>query len=460
VVQHHFDNNPVYRNLLAEHGVEPEQIRTLDDLRRLPITDSTLLTSHQDDIYTDGEDVVTYLHTSGSTGTSKILPVSRDEKATLARNDALTALVLGLSKGPIYCTYPCGPWPSAYFAQHGGELLAATIRADMGLPVSWHVPVLKRFKPRVIMASPAYITYFAREIQERGLVPSTLGVELIKLAGEPLGTHLRCKLAELFQCAVMDLYGSAELGASAAECPTLADTGLSHYLGTEILYEVHRIGSQGELCHPGERGELVVTALFRRSVPIIRYNTKDIVYLEEPSRRCECGLGLPLASRVLGRSDEMFTYGGANVYPEMVYASLSENGVDDKFQLALVRENDGLQDQLVLRVEQASHRPGDATGLAKRIEQSLRRHSAELDYVFGHGLVASLRVELRNVGELYRVTGKLKRFVDEREHTDPSAGRRPECARSGTMLSVRGEVPDGRHAATTFSPNQVKSRCS
>lgn len=401
--------------------------------------DASLITSHESEVYTQGEEIVTYLHTSGSTGASKIIPVAAHEKLVLAKNDALTALILGVSKGPIYITYPCGPWPSAFFAQHGAELLADTLRADMGLPIAWHVPVLRRFRPKVIMASPAYISHFAREIQQHGLVPGAMGVEIIKLAGEPLGSHLRRQLAELFQCSVMDVYGSAELGASAAECPALVDSGLSHYLGTDVIYEVQKIGSEGEPCDVGERGELLVTALFRRSLPIIRYNTKDLVYLEDPGRRCACGLGLPLASRVLGRSDDMFTYGGANVYPEMVYAALSENGVDDKFQLALVRDRCELQDQLLLRIEGPGRSPSEVLDLAERVERGLRRRSAELEYVFGHGLVRALRVELHDVGGLYRVTGKLKRFVDERERAvDSSAERGPQRKYSGTTCAVVG----------------------
>ena len=431
----------MYRGLLESHRITPAQIRSLEDLQRLPVMDASLITSHNDALYTSGEEIITYLHTSGSTGASKIIPVSSNEKSTLARNDALTALILGVREGPIYVTYPCGPWPSSFFAQNGAELLADSLRADMGLPIPWHVPVLKRFRPKVIMASPAYISYFAREIQQHGLVPSAMGVQIIKLAGEPLGSHLRRQLAELFQCKVMDVYGSAELGASAAECPMLEDSGLSHYMGTEIIYEVQKIGSPGELCEVGERGELLVTALFRRSLPIIRYNTKDLVYLEEPSRRCACGLGLPLASRVLGRSDDMFTYGGANVYPEMVYASLSENRIDDKFQLALVRGRYDLQDQLVLRIEHPDRIPGQASDLAQRVEQSLRRRSAELEYVFGHGLVRALRVELHDAGGLYRVTGKLKRFVDERERpVDSLDAHEQQRKKSGTMCPVVGPV--------------------
>lgn len=417
IVSFHYERNAVYRAMLQKSGVRPDQINTSEDLQLLPVITASMITTHGDDFFTCPEETITYLHTSGSTGKAKIIPVTAKGKTQLTFNDALTAYILGVRQGPIYCTYPCGPWPSAFFAQQGGELLAATIRADMGLPIEWHIPVIQRFRPKVIMASPSYISFFATELQKRGIVLADLGVELIKLAGEPLSSGLRQKIAALFQARVMDLYGSAEIGAASVECPQIAGTGYHHYLAHEILYEVQKIGSDGVLCEPGEQGELLVTALFRRSIPIIRYNTKDIVMLADPAKRCECGLRLPMSSHILGRSDDMLTYGGANVYPEMFYMALADLGLDDKFQVLVETSEETLQDTLVIRVEKGAHADmPERRNLSGLLEQKLRQLSSELDYVFRRELVKPIRVDMLEYGTLYSGSAKLQRFRDMRTH--------------------------------------------
>ncbi len=411
VVHFHFENNPIYRNWVEEAGMSPRDIQCLADLKHLPVLDGKILTAYGNGIYSCPDEAITYLHTSGSTGMSKIVPVTASEKKTLSVNDALTAYILGVRGGPIYCTYPTGPWPSAFFAQNGAEMLGPTIRADMGLPVDWHVPVLLRFRPKVIMASPSYISYFVSELEKRGIDVGALGVEVIKLAGEPLSSGLRYGIATKLGAKVMDLYGSAEIGAASVECPHLAGSGYHHYLANELIFETQKIGSNGAPCGEGEHGELLVTSLFRYSVPIIRYNTKDIVRLTENHGRCACGLGLPVCSAVLGRSDDMLTYGGANVYPEMIYRSLAALDMDDKFQVGLEPLDDSPGNVLVIRVESDAPSTQLSRRLEMEIEKSLRQQSAELDYVFQRKLVNPIRLDLVARGDCYSGGGKLKRFM-------------------------------------------------
>ena len=418
IVAFHFDNNAIYRKMVMERGLSPKHLETLRDLERFPVFDSDTLTRYGDEFYSCPSDAVTYLHTSGSTGQSKIIPVTAEEKKKLAFNDALTAYILGVREGPIYCTYPCGPWPSAFFAQNGAEMLGATIRADMGLSIDWHLPVFRRFKPKVIMASPSYISFFVREMEKRDVDVKDAGVSVIKLAGEPLSTGVRYEIETKFGAKVLDLYGSAEIGAASVECAHLAGTGYHHYLANELIFEVQKIGSDGAMCDPGEKGELLVTSLFRTSLPIIRYNTKDIVRLPEKTERCGCGLGLPITSAILGRSDDMLTYGGANVYPDMIYRALAALGMDDKFQVRLEKSMEKGSDILVIKVECDFHCSAASHELEKILEESLRRQSAELDYVFERNLVNPIRLDFVRRGELYTGSAKLKRFLDTRHHTD------------------------------------------
>ncbi len=417
LVSYHYQRNRFYREMMQEKGVVPQDVRSLEDLRLLPTLGPGHITTHKEALFSCPEENVTFLHTSGSTGASKIVPVTAGEKQQLAVNDALTARILGIDRGPIYCTYPCGPWPSAFFAQNGAELIGPTVRADMSLPIDWHLPVVQRFRPRSIMASPAYISFFASRLIEKGVDPRDLGVEIIKLAGEPLGAGLRADLEHAFGARVRDLYGSAEIGAASVECPHLAGTGFHHYLASQMIFEVQRIGGE-EPCAVGEAGELLVTALFRYSIPIIRYRTKDIVYLLDPGKTCECGLRLPMSSCIHGRVDDMITYGGANVYPQMFYQALGAVGCDDKFQVALKRSRENIMDQIVVRIE------GDPTEDAKQmsgtIEKTLRQLSAELDYVYSNQLVNPVLVEVLKEGTLYSGASKLRRFVDER---DAATGR-------------------------------------
>ena len=120
-------------------------------------------------------------------------------------------------------------------------------------------------------------------------------------------------------------------------------------------------------------------------------------------------------SKIKGRIDDMMTYGGANVYTDMFYKTLDPICLSDKFQVVMEKDQDGLMDQLTIRIESngngANH---DEDEISKMIETGLRKHSGELEYVFSHDLVKPILVEFVKYGNLYKGTGKFNRFIDQR----------------------------------------------
>ncbi len=420
LVRHHYDNNEIYRKMLEGKWVHPHDIKSLDDLIKLPIVEPHHIQDFDRGFYTKPEEIGTFLHTSGSTGKQKIIPVhSGEETQRIFENSALGFYIVGMREPKrIHCTFPFGPWPSAFFCANGAELIGPTIKADMSRPIEWHIEVLDRLHPAYVMASPSYISVFAQQLMKKGRDPSKFGFEVIMIGGEPSPDPFRMQLEEIFRAPVMDLYGCAEISPASMECPELKNSGRHHIL-PEVFMEVRDMNDKSRMLQYGERGEMIVTPLFKTSMPVIRYNMRDIVTLRPLDSTCSCGLNLPMMSRVQGRTDDMFKYGGAEVYPEVVHAALGElvsagyPYAVDKYQVHL--RKDGLTDRFELRIELPSGAAEpDEEQMARIFEEGLKRRSGPLDYVFKASIVNPIRVVTYNQGELYNGVPKLRRVVDER----------------------------------------------
>lgn len=416
LVDHHYSRNSVYRQLLDERGVKPKHIKKLSDKKILPIIESKDILKYGEQFFSEPDSIRTFFHSSGSTGESKLIPVSMGEESRrFTQNSALGFYVAGIQREDrVYCTFACGPWPGSFFAHNGCELLGPTDKADMGLPLDWHFKNIPKLKAKYLVAYPAFVSYLATEAKKKGIDLTSFGFEKVILGGEPFGENFRSNLEDLFKSDVIDIYGCAEIGIASMECLDLKSSGFHHILAHDMLMEVRKTGTEDQLLRDGEEGEMIVTPLFRSAIPIVRYNMKDIITLYPHDKVCSCGLNLPLMSRIKGRTDHMFTYGGANIYPDMFLNVLDGLGIGDKFQVVKKKDAEGLNDELIINIELDSNHAASMTAqyLREGIESGMRKKSPELNNSFARGIINPFKVELYEHGKLYK-GGKFKRFIDE-----------------------------------------------
>jgi phenylacetate-CoA ligase len=450
LVAHHHRNNVPYRAMCESRGARPEQLETLDDLRRFPVVERDFL-SRWGFFHGAGgalsippSELATFLCSSGSTGRPKRVPVSHGTLQSIFETCALAFWLAGFrghgtpGGGPIYPIYPHGPWPSAFFSQNACEMIAFSPKGEMGMPLEWHLANILDLRPRYLVSSPSFLTLFSQFLASR-VDMSSLGIERILLGGEYFSEGYRHEMERRFGARVLDVYGCAETQAVGIEADDLRARlpGTLYQLAQSCLIEIVKPGTE-ELVRTGEAGEMLVTVFNRIAWPVVRYRIGDIAWLHPEERIAGLSYTFPVMSRIQGRADDMLVYGNANLYPEVFFNSLTvcnqlfsnqRGGValsPDKFVFEILEDEDdaaGYHARWSVELEQGTPDALDAEarrGAEQAVLDTLLSLSAELRYVVTSGKnVPTPRIELCAAGSLYDGRGKMRRMIDHRRGPRP-----------------------------------------
>ncbi|TBW51578.1 phenylacetate--CoA ligase family protein [Marinobacter halodurans] len=292
-------HSPYYRGLFQEHGIKPDRIRTLDDLRTIPVTTKQTIRNNLDRFISDEfakDDLVT-AKTGGSTGVS--LHLYFDETCQERRNaaqllaDRWSGWDLGMKKAAVWGNPPV---PRTIKQKLRHHLLDRTIYLDtMDLndtSMGEFVALWRREKPEAIFGHAHSIYIFARYVDRQGI--RDLRPRGIVATSMMLLDHERALIESAFGCKVTNRYGCEEVGLIACECEQ--HNGM-HLNVPHVLVEC--LDSDGRPAAPGQPGKLVLTDLNNQGMPLIRYRVEDVGVLSD--RQCNCGRGLPILERLEGR---------------------------------------------------------------------------------------------------------------------------------------------------------------
>jgi len=397
---------PLYRTTMEESGVSPETLRSLDDLARLPFTTKADLR----DGYPFGlcpvplADVVRIHATSGTTGKPTVSPYTRADLALWAEVMARVLAAGGVTRDDVvHNAYGHGLFTGGLGFGLGAETIGcATVPVSSGL-TRRQVMLIEDFGATVLTCTPSYALVIAEEAEAQGVDPlSRFKLRVGFFGAEPWTEEIRREIEGRLGLEAFDSYGLAEIigPGVAAECP--AHDGL-HIFEDHFLPEVIDPDS-GRRLPWGSTGELVLTALSREALPLLRYRTRDRVRLfADP---CACGRTLCRMSRVLGRTDDMLVIRGVNVFPSQIeHALLGVDGLAPQYQIAVTTRADR-QDELRVAIEAragAGAEAADRAALEARTREVLRS-----------ALGLAVVVEIVAPGTLPRSEGKAVRIVDER----------------------------------------------
>lgn len=406
-LHHAYANSPYYRSSFDAAGVHPDQVKSLDDLRRFPTIDKQVLRTRQEALPILGDlaavperDVVYVSASSGSTGVPTVSPFTAQDFDEWIDFEARLFWSSGLRPTDRYAhslnfsLFVGGP------CVLGAQKLGALSIHAGTVPSERLLTILRQFQATAIWTTPSYAWYLGETAQKEGIDPRRdLAVKRIFVAGEPGGSipETRNRIEDLWGAKVYDYYGLSDIfGACAGMCEER--NGL-HWAEDHILVEVLN-PETGQPVAEGERGEMVLTTLKKQARPLIRFRTGDIVsFTSEP---CACGRTSQRLLGVHGRLDDMLIIKGVNIFPSDVEAVVRKDSrLSGEYRLVVERRNH--LDHLTVEAEQ---RQGDNHAPAE-LAHDLGR---QLKAVTGiHPEISILAAE-----SLPRATHKAKRVDDRR----------------------------------------------
>ena len=312
---------PFYRDALAGARVEADRIESLDDLARVPFTRKEHLREH----YPWGlfavppRELVRVHASSGTRGKPTVVGYTREDLGVWREVMARALTAAGARRGDLlHVAFGYGLFTGGLGFHDGAERVGMTVVPVSSGNTARHHLLLQDFRPDVLAGTPSFALHLAETLTEQGGDPRELGLRVGLFGAEPWTDGIRVALERAFDLRAFDIYGLSEIigPGVAGECE--ARDGL-HIADDHFLPEIVDPGS-GAVLEPGREGELVVTTLTKRAMPLVRYRTGDVTTLTlEP---CRCGRTSARMTRVKGRSDDMLIVRGVNLYPSEVERTL------------------------------------------------------------------------------------------------------------------------------------------
>lgn len=397
---------PFYRQRFQEAKVAPSDIKSLDDLRRLPFTyKKDLRDNYPFGMFAVPMESVVRIHaSSGTTGKPTVVGYTARDIAMWSELMARALAAGGASRGDIiHNAYGYGLFTGGLGVHYGAERLGASVIPISGGNTKRQILIMKDFGATVITCTPSYALHLAEVAREVGVDFKDLKFKAGIFGAEPWSEEMRQEIERKLHLNAVDIYGLSEVMGPgvAVECAE-AKKGL-HVAEDHFIVEVIH-PETGEPLPYGEQGEIVFTSITKEAFPVIRYRTRDISSLNpEP---CICGRTLVRMNRVTGRTDDMLIIRGVNVFPSQIESVLMEiEGVEPHYQLVVDRE--GNLDILTILVEVGEHVFSDEV---RKLQVLEKRISKNIKEYFG----VSANVKLVEPKTIARSEGKAQRVIDNR----------------------------------------------
>lgn len=405
-VKNVYEHVEFYRRKMDDLGVEPGDIRGIEDIHKLPFTTKEDLR----DNYPFGllavpqEKIARVQGTSGTTGKLTLASYTQNDVDVWGECVARGLVMAGLGPADrIHVCYGYGLFTGGMGLDLGAKALGA-----MAIPMSSgntkrQLMCMEDFGATAFACTPSYALYLAEAAQEAGIV-DRLQIKASINGAEPWTEEMRKKIESILHINSFDIYGLCEITGPGVAVDCIHHKGLHVY--EDYFYPEVLNPADQSACADGETGELVFTTLVKEGMPLLRYRTKDLTSIEHGT--CECGRTLPRIQKFTGRTDDMKVIRGVNVFPTQVETALLSmgGGVAPHYMLIVDRENN--LDVLTVMVEVDE----------KYFSDEIRKLDAlknKVGAVLKQALGVSVRVKLVEPKTIQRSEGKAKRVIDNRE---------------------------------------------
>ena len=398
-------NVPFYRRKFDELDIDTDQIRSLDDLMRLPFTTKQDLR----DNYPYGlfavplREVVRIHASSGTTGIPTVVGYTRNDVKTWSNLVARVLTAGGVTKEDVVqIAFGYGLFTGGFGLHYGAEKIGASVIPISSGNTKRQIKIMEDFKTTTLICTPSYALLIADTMYEMGININALSLKYGLFGAEPWSENMRREIEQKLKIIATDNYGLSEVMGPGIAGECIRRKGL-HINEDHFLVEIINPETL-EPVKPGEVGELVITTLTKEAFPMIRYRTRDLTRLI--TAPCECGRRFYRMSKVLGRTDDMLIVKGVNVFPSQIESVLFEvEGTEPHYQIIVDRK--GHIDELTVLVEVSEDLFFDEMKKQNELIGGIKRRLAS-------ELGISLDVKLVETKTLERFEGKAKRVVDRR----------------------------------------------
>jgi len=390
-------NVPFYRKKFVDLNLDPDQIRSLDDVRRLPFTT-------KDDVrenYPYGlfavplREVVRLQASSGTTGKPTVVGYT---KGDVRRWSELVARVLvagGVTKDDVVqIALNYGLFTGGFGFHYGAERIGASVIPISSGNTRRQIMIMEDYRATALICTPSYALHLADTLDEMGINKTALSLRFGLFGSEPWTEETRREIEERLGVQATDNYGLSEITGVAGEC--LERCGLhineDHFLAEVVDPET------GAVLPEGQRGELVLTTLTKEAFPLVRFRTGDLTTLI--GAPCACGRTFRRMTRIPGRSDDMLIIHGVNIFPAQIETLIASTGLaDPHYQVVLDRQ--GHMDQATILLEAPESFCTDSIKQSQRILENVRiRLQTELGVSFEVRLVEPRTLQREGGGRI------------------------------------------------------------
>jgi phenylacetate-CoA ligase len=405
-VKYCYENTMFYRTKFRNAGISPNDIKTLNDIKKIPFTVKNDLR----DNYPFGMlavnlgDIVEIHASSGTTGNPVIGAYTTNDMDVWQELMARSLYTTGVRKQDVmHNAYGYGLFTGGLGFHYGAQKIGTMIIPVSGGMTERQIKIMKDLGSTVLCCTPSYAVYLAETMASAGIDPcKDLKIKMGLFGAEPWSERIRERIQKELGIEAFDIYGLTELCGPGVSVECNKHEGL-HIWEDHFLIETID-PKTGEVLHPGEEGELVFTTLTKTGLPILRFRTRDISVVEDGE--CDCGRTHARMMRITGRSDDMLIIRGVNVFPSQIeYVIMGFPELAAQYQIILERP-DAL-DVFTIKVELTEQTSKNSQEELNTLRRTIRQ---KVQNVTGLSPI----IELMKPGEIPRSPGKAKRVMDLR----------------------------------------------
>ena len=403
-----YENVEYYRNLMDEKGVTPDDIKSIDDLHKLPfLTKADLRDAYPYGLLgTDLKNCVRIQSTSGTTG-RRVVAFYTQADVDLWEECCARAIVAagGTNEDVCQVAYGYGLFTGGPGLNGGSHKVGCLTLPMSSGNTERQIQFMRDLHSTILCCTPSYAAYIGETLKEMGLTPDDIDLKAGIFGAEPWTEEMRRDIEKALGIKAYDIYGLTETSGPGVSFECEEQTGM-HINEDHFLAEIIDPDT-GEVLPEGSKGELVFTSLDKEGFPLLRYRTRDICVLSR--KKCSCGRTLIKMSKPMGRSDDMLIIRGVNVFPSQIETVLLQEGYSPNYLIEVDRANntDTLDISVELTPEQFSDTVKDLAAKEKTLANAIKTM-----------LGINPKVHLVAPKTITRSEGKAVRVIDKRKLHD------------------------------------------
>lgn len=406
VVKYAYERVPYYRKKFEEAGLKPEDIKTLEDIKYIPFTSKADLR----EVYPFGmfavplSEIVEIHSSSGTTGKPVVMGYTKEDIEVWKEVMARSLTMIGVTKDDIIqIAYGYGLFTGGLGFHYGALAIGATVVPASAGNTRRQIELMRDFGTTVLACTPSYALYLAEYAKdEMGIDPRTLKLRVGSFGAEMWTEEMRKEIEKRFGIKAYNVYGLTEIIGPGVAHECEEQKGL--HIWEDHFYAEIIDPETGEPLPEGKRGELVLTTLTKKGVPMLRFRTRDITAFIPGT--CACGRTSKRIERIRGRTDDMIKVRGVMLFPYQIEKAILEvQGVEPHYQIILTRPH--YLDEIEIQVEMSKEVFSDEV---RKIEELRRKLEKRIEETVG----IRVKVTLVEPKSLPRSEGKAKRVIDKR----------------------------------------------